>query len=367
MKRMNVVLKFIKNKTPLLTVLLIILGLSLLILALWQTREFTLLLLKISHKSDDLPSNSVDLEGIKTFIPISGYGNTKPTFNRDGTSIIFCNPNGELEINNLINIDSPNVVHHSLLPVITIVRNDNDTLAIVEWQPNIMTQSSLDLYDFHKNSSTTIVENAWGVSWTPDYKNITYIHFEDNQEGLWLSNKEGSNPKLISYLKEISFPKYIAWSSLGTRFIVQGATGIQVFSFQEEKAIELSWIPWAKDSSWSPDGWSLAFRITGEEADTLWIANFDGEEQRQVFEGVFSEFNWLPDGRLVFFTPAKEGGAACWALDPLTGTKELLADSSTVIYKPIGNIAVSPKGDALAFVAQDQQIWLLSLPSKPGY
>jgi len=100
--------------------------------------------------------------------------------------------------------------------------------------------------------------------------------------------------------------------------------------------------------------------VLGEEHDTLWVANLDGGEQRQVYEGVFSEVNWLPDGRLVFFTPAKGGGAACWALDPLSGTQELLADSSVVIYKPIDHIAVSPLGNALAFQAQDQQIWLLT-------
>jgi hypothetical protein len=320
-------------------------------------RNLKLLKEQNNDASQDLIDKNVLFEN---FSPISDIGDKFQSFSNDGLSIYYFSHSGQLVKRDLTN-DEELILLENLPFIEQIAWNEKEQLIILDWKPGIMTNAALNSYNYNNGNTSNIAEDAWGAAWAPDFSQISYIHIENNKEGLWLSNKNGEKQRKISDLEGMFSPEYVSWSSLGTRLIVQGATGVQFFLYQEDKAVELSWIPWVKESSWSPDGWLLAYRIKGDEADTLWVANQDGNEQKQVFEGIFSEVNWLPDGRLVFFTPAKEGGASCWALDPHTGTKELLADSSTVIYKPIDHIAVSPKGDALAFVAQDQRIWLLKL------
>jgi len=231
---------------------------------------------------------------------------------------------------------------------------------LMEWQDSPEVGATLGKLQQKTYEIFTLRGDAWGGSWTPDDK-ITFLQSSDEGVGLWQMESDGSKAKQLAALTDLSAPSYTAWSKVGNRLLVQSAFGAAIFTPADDSVIQIGFIEYAEGSVWSPDGWMLAFRTLGEEQDALWVANLDGTDQKKIFEGVFSAFNWLPDGRLVFFTAGKEGGAACWALDPRTGTKVLLADSSAVFYKPLGQIAVSPTGDALAFQAQDQQIWLLKL------
>jgi hypothetical protein len=248
---------------------------------------------------------------------------------------------------------------NSLPSVSTINWAPESAWGLMDWQNSSEVAATLGKIHKETFKVVTLREGAWGGSWTPDNK-ITFLQASDEVPGLWQMEDDGSKEKQLAVLTDLSVPSYTAWSKIGNRLLVQSAFGAAIFTPTNDSVIQIGFITFAKSSTWSPDGWMVAYRVLGEEHDTLWVANLDGGEQRQVYEGVFSQVNWLPDGRLVFFTPAKGGGAACWALDPLSGTQELLADSSIVIYKPVDHIAVSPKGDALAFQAQDQQIWLLS-------
>ena len=77
---------------------------------------------------------------------------------------------------------------------------------------------------------------------------------------------------------------------------------------------------------------------------------------------VFSQVKWHPDGHLVYFSPGIDGGAACWIVDPATGMREILVDSSIIVWKPVDDFSISPAGEMIAFLAQDRQIWVLILP-----
>lgn len=345
-----------KRNNRLTTFLPASLGILLILFSGWQ-------LLRHSTNSNQLASTS-DSQNInnsttqQTFSQLTTNGGFAPEFDKTGKAIYFIDMLGIL---NICQIDVPPTTFQELgeLPLSSkIVWNDKKDRAAVEWPLTLNEGIALAVINPKKLDLTPSAEGSWGSSWTPNDE-ITFLTTGNFGVELWKMNREGAKPVKIASINDVLNPEIADWSPNGTRLLVQGAVGVKIFSYINEVAIEGDWIDWATEASWSPDGYLLSYRKNGAESDTLWVANLDGAEQKQVFEGVFSEVNWLPDGRLVFFTPGKEGGAACWALDPKTGNKELLADSSIVIYKPVEHIAVSPTGDMLAFQAQDGNIWLL--------
>jgi hypothetical protein len=292
------------------------------------------------------------------FQQLTQQGGRDPVFIDQGLQLIFQDWQDKLfEVS--LKADGPILRELQALDTsMTIDWQGNETWGLVEWQAS--PESDVVMGKIHKVTYkiVTLKENAWGGSWSTDNK-ITFLQPVEEAIGLWQMDQEGSKEKLLTVLSDLFAPSYTAWSAVGNRLLIQSAFGTAIYTIKDDAALHTGFIEYAKGSSWSPDGWMLAYRVHGEEEDELWVANLDGAEQKRLYKGVFSDFSWLPDGNLVFFSAGKDGGAACWALNPLTGNRQLLADSSVVFYKPIGPIAVSPAGNALAFEAQDYQIWML--------
>lgn len=350
-----------RSKTNRLPHLLIALGILMFLLAIWGIQRSwpqTLPLILSPEESvtvtPEMPSS--------TFTSLTTRGGHAPHFSADGRSLHYITPSGELGyIASLDTIAGDNVLME-LPPLARLTWDARDARAVVEWQVSPEGETALDVLDRSKLTLKTLAEGAWGGAWTPDYAYITFIQVKEDGVGLWRINPNGRGAKRLADLSGVVAPEYVAWSALGNRLVVQAAVGAAVYAVDDNIAIQTNWIPWAQQTIWSPDGWTLSFRRSGSDMDTLWTADFDGNNLNSVWEGVFSEARWLPDGRLIYFTPGKEGGAACWALEPRTGTRELLADASVIVWKPVSTFAVSPLGNALAFEAQDRQLWVLHFP-----
>lgn len=340
-----------KNYTWLMIIVLLI-GILIIAFAAWKFIQSNALL-------SPRVTPTYDPE-VTVFQPLTTQGGRVPFFIDDPKELYY-----QDNQNNLVKVtldeNGPVLSELQSLPSLpTFNWAAGNAWGLMEWQDSPEVGATLGKLHQKTYEIVTLREDAWGGSWTPDNK-ITFLQSSDEGVGLWQMESDGSKATKLAALNDLSAPAYTAWSKVGNRLLVQSAFGAAIFSPADDTVIQVGFIEYAEGSVWSPDGWTLAFRTLGEEQDALWVANLDGADQKKIFEGVFSAFNWLPDGRLVFFTAGKEGGAACWALVPRTGTKVLLADSSAVFYKPLGQIAVSPTGDALAFQAQDQQIWLLKL------
>jgi hypothetical protein len=356
-----------KTRKPgsLIILCLFVLGIGMMSLSIWwlisANHESIKLFLNPQDKTtaDDLLINDV-------FIPLTDRGGSNPFFSFDHRFVFYVSPSGTLERASLTSGDEPQFSSIELPALRGFHPHENDVQVLIMHQTVIYAAPEISIVDMAKNKVTPLTTNAYGGTWTPDYSRITYLKNNDEQVELWEITAQGRNPTKLMSLDDIVLPKYVAWSNLGSHLFVQSVTGLNIYSYSSGFPTQVNVIPAAKNAIWSPDGWMIAYRMHEGDFDSLWVSNLDGGERRQVFQGGFSEVNWLPDGRLVFFTPGKEGGAACWALDPRTGSQELLADSSVVVWKPVGSIAVSPKGNALAFEAQDRQIWLLRLDGVDG-
>jgi hypothetical protein len=319
----------------------------------------------IFNKSISQNEFSIITASSNTVSRLTTQGGRSPYFLLSG-ELVYINPS-----NTLIKVTADhNFLQEEVMLTLPgtkeIVWNHNRTHGIATLMAIGEGSRQISVIDLSKGEHEILLDNAWGSSWNPDFTRITFIRFDNDQFGLWEMDINGRRVKQLVDLVDVDMPREISWSPSSNRIVIEGAFGTGVYSYQQDAATFLTWIPLAKNVIYSPDGWMFAYRLSEDEVDSLWVANPDGEDARMVYQGIFSEVNWLPDGRLVFFTQGKEGGAACWALGPRTGSQELLADSSVVVWKPVGSIAVSPNGDALAFEAQDRQIWLLRLDGLEG-
>jgi hypothetical protein len=345
-----------KNKINWLVVILIFLGVMLIASAVWLILDkwpsnFPIIPGSIAKHT---PTPVADVPSVE-FQPLTTKGGYDPQFNHTGQTLYYYTNTGalgQIELGEEVQVRDE-LISLPLQP--SLVWNLQGSYALVESRNSPEGGRSLDILDTSAMSLSRFMDDAWGGAWAPDGKHVTFLQ----ESGLWQARINGKNAILLSDLDDIMFPVYLAWSNLGNRLLLQTLLGTSIYTVVKEQAIQVSWIPWTKDAIWSPDGWMIAYRQDEGDSDSLWVANLDGKNPKQVLKGTFSEVNWLPDNRLVYFTPGKVGGAACWAYDPNSNNHELLADSSVVVWKPVGSIAVSPKGDALAFKAQNHQIWLL--------
>lgn len=344
---------------------IIVLGFGVIFLSTWLliSKNYDSLML-ILNRQDTTVSDDLLLKDV--FIPLTNEGGTTPFFSHDNQFLFYVSPSGTLEKVTLTKGDDAHFFSIELPAMRGLELHENNEQVLIMHQTVIYAQPEISILDIVKNEMLSLTTNAYGGSWTPDYSRITYLKKVDEQVELWEINPKGRNQTKLMSLDDIVLPKYVAWSNLGNHLFVQSVSGLYIYIISNDIPIQVNVLHTAKNASWSPDGWMIAYRISEGDLDSLWVSNFNGDDPKQVFQGVFSEVNWLPDGRLVFFTPGREGGAACWALDPHTGSQELLADSSVVVWKPVGSIAVSPNGAALAFEAQDRQIWLLRLDVLEG-
>jgi hypothetical protein len=297
-----------------------------------------------------------------TFKSLTNRGGHEPKFDSDGHALHYITPSGELGYIAPLSREAEGEVLMNLPPQARLKWNQHGTQALVKWQVSPEGKKSMGVLERRELSIATLADEAWDGAWTPGYTHMTFVKIEDDEIGLWQRRVGGKRATLLTDLSDVVAPDYVAWSALGNRILIQGAVGVAIYAVEDNVATEINWIPWAQEATWSPDGWTISFRRHGSELDAVWVGNFDGNALRPLWEGVFSQVRWLPDGRLIYFTPGREGGATCWAQDPHTGSRELLADTSIIVWKPVDTFDVSPRGDMLAFEAQDRQIWLLELP-----
>lgn len=298
---------------------------------------------------------------VQRFFKVTTAGGHSPNFGSQNEAIYYINNSGQLVYLSPLDGSAAAQELIELPPKANLVWDASGNFAIVEWEVSPEGIYALDILDRNKMSLEVLSENAWGGAWNPSGSHISFIQRQDDAIGLWQIKPDGRGAIQLADISDIVAPEYVAWSALGNRFLIQAAVGVAVFAYIDKAAAQISWIPWAQDAGWSPDGWKIAYRERGQENDILWLANLDGEEQAQLWEGAFSQMKWHPDGRLVYFSPGIDGGAACWIVDTATGLREILVDSSITVWKPVDDFSLSPTGEKIAFLAQDRQIWVLIL------
>jgi len=179
---------------------------------------------------------------------------------------------------------------------------------------------------------------------------------------LWVVDSHGQNANKVFSFDRSDEAYRVHWSSQG-KLLVQGGTTTFLFETSDDEVVQSSTISDTVASLWSPDGAYVAYQeLNDNGTSSLWVDDVSGSHSTQLVTDTISQFQWVP-GRasLIYFTydPASHA-SACWAIDVKTGERTLLADKP-IITQRVGDFAISPDGEKIAFEGEDGNIWLLTL------
>jgi len=137
-------------------------------------------------------------------------------------------------------------------------------------------------------------------------------------------------------------------------FFVLGNTGIYTSNLSEKLTLDepVDWdsgINTYGSPAWSPDGHSLAFEFYDGRGTSIYIANQDGTNRRQLTNGLIAALyypNWSPDNDYIAFTT---DGAELYIIKPNGAGLKKLA-SLGILTHPTW----SPDGKWIAFLADQE-------------
>jgi tricorn protease-like protein len=214
-------------------------------------------------------------------------------------------------------------------------------------------QADIYRYDIRDSVSTQITktpESEYSPTLMPDGKSISVIRVEaDNTQRLWRFPLAGGAPALI--LEKIKPVGYHWWLDDHTLalFILGKPNTLQLVDTRTEKAETIAENP-GRILRRVPHENKLSF--VHKVSDQEWIIKaYDLESRKtteliKTFAGV-EDYAWTPTGDLLMAKDAKlfVRKKSDWAWQEV-------ADFSKAGLKTITRIAVSPKGDRIAFVAR---------------
>jgi dipeptidyl aminopeptidase/acylaminoacyl peptidase len=219
-------------------------------------------------------------------------------------------------------------------------------------------QTDVYRFDLESRATARVTETTdceYSPTVTPDGRHLSVIRVEpDGTQRLWTFTIEGKSPSVV--LEDVAPVGYHAWLSETTLalFILGRPATLQVADTTTGKAIVV-----AEDIGQSiaqiPGGGASFVQQTGEgDARTLTISQVTLVNGKPVVKPLVSavpgarqvHVAWTPDRTLLMAhggsLHAWPGAAKAW---------EVAADLSALGLRNVTRMAVSPKGDRIAFVA----------------
>lgn len=209
-------------------------------------------------------------------------------------------------------------------------------------------------YDLADGSTTRITETAeseYSPTPTPDGKSFSVIRVEaDGTQRLWMFPLAGGKPTLIlEKIKPVGYHVWVDRQRLMLFVLGEPAT-LQLVDLKTQKAEIIAgnigrslhrvprkpWISFVRKLS--EEVWVIQAFDTQTRAITTLVKTLPGSE----------DYAWTPQGILLM---AKDTKLFKWNPSKDAGWQEL-ADFASAGLKNITRIAVSPKGDLIALVAQ---------------
>lgn len=195
---------------------------------------------------------------------------------------------------------------------------------------------------------TTTTESEYSATPTPDGLAFSVIRVErDSTQRLWRFPFDGGSPSLVlRALRPVGYHVWVGDATLGT-FVLGAPNALVLVNTRSERADTL-----ARDI-----GRALV-RVPGRDAftflqsgrDTSWISEVDVRThavRRIAAAPARSDYHlWTPGGQLVVSSGSR-------LLIRVDGRWDVLADFAELGVKGISRLALSPRGDRIAFVTED--------------
>ncbi len=219
--------------------------------------------------------------------------------------------------------------------------------------PNGTTQADIfraDLATGRSDPFTTTPESEYSATVTPAGRDISVIRVElDSTQRLWAFPLSGGNPRVLAErTKPVGYQTWLDQTTVGA-FVLGSPATLQILDLATGDArILLSNIGRALQRVPGRRAVTVTQRVSVSE---WWIVEVDAATGAaapmvRMAEGA-DYFVWLPDGSLL-----SAAGSSLLRYRPKTDTGwRVVANVPGVTV--ISRLAVSPKGDRLAFVAED--------------
>jgi hypothetical protein len=197
-------------------------------------------------------------------------------------------------------------------------------------------------------------ESEYSPTVTPDGQHISVIRVEaDGAQRLWRFTIDGKNPSLV--LRDIKPVGYHAWADSNTLglFVLGEPSTFQVADTRSGKADVMAKNIGRSIQRIPNGGISYVQRDTRDGVATLTVMEWRADSRTStplvaVPQGVTqADLAWTPDGLLLMASGGKLVG---WRRGQTA--MSVVADLDAAGLRSVSRLAVSPRGDHIAFVAQ---------------
>jgi dipeptidyl aminopeptidase/acylaminoacyl peptidase len=223
-------------------------------------------------------------------------------------------------------------------------------------------QSEIYRYDFGAGALTRLTETAeseYSPTVTPDGKHFSVIRVEaDGTQRLWQFTLDGKAPSLV--LTDVKPVGYHAWTDDRTLalFVLGKPATLQLADRSTGAATTVA-LDIGRSIQKIPGRGTVSFVLrevpAGGSTPTLSVREFDPKTRAittliPVVSGATeADLAWTPDGLLLM---AHNGALYGWRRGDATWTR--LADLEALGLSGVSRMAVSPKGDRIAFVSNQK-------------
>lgn len=171
------------------------------------------------------------------------------------------------------------------------------------------------------------------AAWSPDGGMLAYGSAASGTPDVWVADAGGGEGRRLTTSEGIEVP--VTWHPSGDRLAyihtsAEGLIGCSVVEVATGRITPL--VEGMPDAcgAWSPDGTRLAFTPLRAGGSTIWVADADGRNPRQLttegYESLADDFPraWSPDGREILYLSTRTGRSDLWVVAADSGAPRQL-------------------------------------------
>jgi Tol biopolymer transport system component len=224
----------------------------------------------------------------------------------------------------------------------------------------------LDVIVLSDNKTLHVDDFAFGPAWKPDGRTLTFARWlmvDSPQTSAW-SVEPGSAPvSLVTNAPQEMFGAVAAaWSPDESWLYTINEVGLTLWKTGDSGLSNVTKLSDVSYAAWSPDSSQVRLVYIVTPDNTMLLTTPQRLNPTILALNVSLPIRWSNDGNTLYYFAYRpdEGGSALWAVNPDSGTRTLLADSSIAFGKVI-DFAVSLDGKRVAYVTDEHRLVLLTL------
>jgi len=175
--------------------------------------------------------------------------------------------------------------------------------------------NDIQLTDTYKNGGNGL-HDSYHISWSPDGNKLLFISNRDDNEEIYIMNKDGSNPVNLTRNAAEDYISTDAWSPDGTRIVFwsnRSQNGIFDIYTMNPDGSDVRKLTNSKyndmGAAWSPAGGRMVFSSDRDWNAELYLMNTDGSNIKRMTDHPDPDVSpvWSPDGNKIAFLSMIEG------------------------------------------------------------